>query len=121
MSLLNFFIKDVETKEGHVQKQLKPHYYRADLKETKEVVLRYLNQKKYQVTNIDDYFGEIFVEERSFHMILSLKKISVLETAVYLKVSVYSLIGANKPFNIINDTYRYLDQHLRLKGIGLHS
>lgn len=119
MGFIDFFIKDIETSDNHRNRELKTHYYKSEYKEAKEIVIRYLNQKKIKVTNIDDNYGEIFVETSSFHMIISIRSPRILYVSIDIKISVYSLVGAYKPHKYIKEIYSYLDKELPFIGKGL--
>jgi hypothetical protein len=121
MGLFDVFIKDVETKDNHKNQALKSHYYKNEYRECKEAVLNYVNTKKYKVKNINDNFGEILIETSRFSAIITIRGVSMLETAIDLKVTVYSLIGAFKPHKQVKAFYDVLDKNLRYLGTGLHS
>lgn len=119
MGFFDIFIKDIETSDKHRFSELRTHYYRCDYRIAKDAVERFLNQKKYKVSSVNDNYGEIFVENSSFHMIISLRKSAVINISVDIKVRVYGIIGAYKPHKLIKEIYTYLDKQLPFIGIGL--
>src|SRR5690606_34785028 len=97
---------------------MRTHYYKCDYRKTKDGVLSCLKKLNYKVANIDDNYGEIFVQERSFHLIISIRKANVLNSSVDIKASVYNLFGAYKPHKLILKIYQYLDKELPFIGVG---
>ncbi len=118
MGFFDFFIRDVETSDRHNNPLLRTHYYRSEYQKTKETVINYLKRNNYKVVNIDDNYGEIFVEASSFHMIFSIRKSQVLNSSVDIKVSVYNLIAGYKPHKLIKAVYEFLDKELPVVGVG---
>lgn len=118
MGLFDFFIKDIETSDFHSNPKMRTHYYKTDYRQTKDAILSYLKSQNYHVENIDDKYGEIFVQQPRFHMIFSIRKANVLNSSVDIKVSVYNLIGANRPQKLITQAYAYLDKALPFIGVG---
>jgi len=112
-------MKDVETSDLNREKELRTHYYKAEYRKAKEVVIQYLKQNNLKVTNINDNYGEIFVEASKYHMIISIRSSRVLQVSIDIKVSYYSLIGAYKPHKLIKKVYQNLDKQLPFVGVGL--
>lgn len=121
MGFLDFFVRDVETSDYPNNPKLRTHYYRSDYQKTKDTLMRYLRNKNYPIKHVDDTYGEILVETSSFHMIFTVKKAGVLNSSVDIKVSVYNLIPAGKPFKMIQEIYTYLDKELQVVGVGPQS
>ncbi|QVK17192.1 hypothetical protein KHQ81_09860 [Mycoplasmatota bacterium] len=119
MGFFDFLIKDIETNDTKPNKDLQTHYYKCEYREAKEALLRYLKKNNYEVSNIDDKYGEIFVETPSFHMIFSIRKAGILNVSIDIKVNVYRLIGGYKPHKLIKEAYKYLDKEIPFMGIGL--
>jgi hypothetical protein len=119
MSISDFFVKDVETSDEGSTEQLKTHYYRCDYLQAKNMIIEYCKKAYYNVAHIDDNFGEIFIQEPKFHLIFIISKASVVNTSINIKVSVYNVIPANKPFKLIDKAYEFLDKSLPFikKGI----
>jgi hypothetical protein len=119
MGFFDFIKKDLETKPDHKLVALRTHNYRAEYRELKATILNYLKNKNLNAANINDQFGEILVEHRRFSLIIFVKKGSVLESSIDFKVTYKGFIGANRPYKLISEWYRYLDKQLRLQSIGL--
>ncbi len=119
MSFSGIFIKDIETSDKHRFIDFRTHYYKCEYNIAKDAVKRYLNQKKFKISNVDDNYGEIFVQSSSFHMIISIRKAMVLNVSIDIKVNVYGILGAYKPHKLIKELYTYLDKQLPFIGVGL--
>ncbi len=120
MSFLKFISNFAETRETHSNNILKTRYYRTRYSVIKDVVIRYAKENDYIVNSIDDKHGEIFVQTTKFHLIISIIQLTVIETAVDVKVQTYKIFGLNKPIMIIEDLFNFLDKNLEFKGTGLH-
>lgn len=118
MGLREIFMKDVETKDLHPNAVFRTHYFKNEYNEVKEVVLQYAKQANMNVVNVDDNYGEILVEGGKFDLIISIKRVTVLEHAVDFKVTMKTLLGLNRPAKIVSAYYAYLDKQLRVSGVG---
>jgi|SRR5690554_4052887 len=118
MGFFDFFIRDIETSDLHSNPRLRTHYYKCDYRQTKEAVLSFLKINKYKVANINDKYGEIFVQADKFHMIISIRKANILNSSVDIKINVYNLLGAYRPHKLISKIYEYLDKELLFVGVG---
>jgi len=119
MGFMDFFTKDIETKDHHKNPQLRTHYYKAEYPQVKEVLLNFFKERGTRVVNVDDNFGEILVVEPAFDLIVSIKRVSVVQHAVDFKVNSKGLIGAKRPFKVVRELYELLDKKLNFAGIGL--
>ncbi|MEC9484989.1 MAG: hypothetical protein UMR38_03830 [Candidatus Izemoplasma sp.] len=120
MGALDFLKTILETREMHSIEGLRTHYYKTNYTKVKEWVLNYVKSVDYTTKTIDDTHGEIYLQGKKSHIIVSIVQVTPVETAVDLKVQYYGLIGWNKPKKTIQEVYDYLDQKLPFKGISLH-
>lgn len=118
MGLKDFFNKDLETKDLHSNTECRTHYYKEEYNKVKEEILSYLSSIHAKVANVDDNYGEILVETTKYDMIISIKKVTVIEHAVDFKVTMKTMIGANRPAKVIKGYYDQLDQRLTLSSVG---
>ncbi len=115
------FLKTIsETREMHSVKAFRTHYYKTNYNKVKDAVLAFAKEDDYTAKNIDDTHGELYLQGKKSHIIVSIVQVTPIETAVDLKVQYYGMIGFNRPKKAIQKTYAYLDQHLPFKGISLH-
>ncbi|MDF2699885.1 MAG: hypothetical protein K0Q49_1441 [Haloplasmataceae bacterium] len=119
MGFFDVLNKDVETKDLHANNTLRTHYYRAEYPKAKDTILRYLSQNNYKVKNVDDTYGEILVETSKFYMVISIRKMTVIQVSIDVKVTVFSLIGGYKPIKHVKELYDYCDKQLTFVGVGL--
>lgn len=120
MALLDFTKTLCETKEMHNDIDLRTRYYRSSYIKLKEHILQFCNLSGMDVANIDDAHGEIFIQTKKFHAIISVIQVSPIETAVDMKVQAYGLWGMNIPKRTILGVYAYLNEHATFKGVSLH-
>lgn len=120
MGLFGFMSTLEESKERHSSKDLMTHYYKCAYNKVKTAVLDYAKQQKLDVRSINDEHGEIYLQSRSYHMIVSIIQVNPLETAMDVKVQSYQVLGLYKPKKKIMDIYQYCNSKLTFKGVGLH-
>ncbi|ERJ11499.1 hypothetical protein [Haloplasma contractile] len=120
MGFFDYFSNQAETKERHKVDELKTHYYKTNYQHSKDAVIKYINEHKMNVKHVDDNYGEIFVQERSYHMVISIRQINPIETAIDIKVNTYRLVGAYKARKLILQMYKELDATIPFKGVALH-
>ena len=120
MGIKEFLTNFAETSETHPKKILKTRYYRTRYTNVKSVIVDYANRNDFIINSIDDKHGEIFIQTTKFHFIISVIQVNVVETAVDVKVQTYKIIGMNKPINVIQHLFAFLDKKLEFKGVGLH-
>lgn len=120
MGFLSFFQTIAETKELHSEVQLRSRYYKTNYRKVKAVILEYAKEQDIQVKSIDDDHREIFLQGPRYHVIVSIVQVNPYETSADFKVEVYGLVGMGRPRKIIASLYKYLDDHLMFKGVGLH-
>jgi hypothetical protein len=120
MGLKTFLTNNAETRELHVDPELRSRYYKTTFKKVKQVIDQYCDELGIVIVNVDEVHGEMFLQTSKYHMIASIIQVNPLETAVDLKVQTYQLIGRNVPKAKIAKMYEYLDKNLPFKGVGLH-
>ncbi|HEY8435505.1 MAG TPA: hypothetical protein VIK63_00415 [Haloplasmataceae bacterium] len=118
MSLKSIFLKDVETRDHHPQPAFRTRYYKNEYSQVKDMILRYLNENKLRIINVEDNYGEILADGGNYDLIISIKRVTVVEHAVDFKVTMRTLLGLNRPAKIVTSLYNYLDRHLNAQGIG---
>lgn len=120
MGMFDFLSNTEETKENHHKREFKTRYFRCSYTKTKEAVLNYANANDIGVRDVNDTHGEIYLQTRTYHMMISIIQLTPLESAVDVKVQCYRPIGFFKPRKLINDLYEELKNKLQFKGAGLH-
>jgi hypothetical protein len=120
MGFLDSFKTTFETREKHPLRDFQTHYFKANLKTTKETLLTIIKKEGWTVETENDRFGELFVRGKKHHLIITMIQTSPQEVAVDIKVQVYQLMGFKKPQKMITFIYQELANQLTLKGTGLH-
>ncbi|HYK73871.1 MAG TPA: hypothetical protein VEV44_12235 [Pseudoneobacillus sp.] len=124
-AILTRFEKQCETKENHIDEQLKTHYYKGTFKQLFEQVEKLLAQDgKYIVDHISQEHGEISVKiknGKTFFLIITLVAVRPYEVAVDLHISTesFSVFGSYPMLkNEIDTFYQKLNKVGSLIGTG---
>lgn len=120
MGLKTFLSNNAETRELHTDSELRSRYYKTTFKKIKTAIEEYCDNEGIVVVNVDETHGEMFLQTTKYHMIVSIIQVNPLESAVDLKVQTYQLIGRNVPKMKVLKMYKYLNDKLPFKGVGLH-
>ena len=120
MGFLDYFKTTYETREKHPLRDFQTHYFKANLKSTKEALRSLIKEENWTLETENDRFGEFFIRGKKHHLIITMIQTSPQEVAVDVKVQVYQLIGFNKPQKLIQKIYAYLGSNLTIKGTGLN-
>jgi hypothetical protein len=120
MGLLDFISNTEETRENHPRREFKTRYFRCGYTKTKEAIIKYAEANDIGVRDINDTHGEIYLQTRAYHMMISIIQVTPLESAVDVKVQSYRPIGFFKPRKLITALYEELKDKLQFKGAGLH-
>ena len=119
MGFFGFLTKSIETKDMHSEQAFRTHYYKNDYRQVKDSILSYAKQNNYQVSHVDDQYGEILIETSSFMMIVTIKKASAFEVSVDIKVSFNGILGLYRPHKMVKDIFAFCDKQLVVRRIGL--
>lgn len=120
MGLLDFTKTLCETREVHLDKELKTRYYKTSYTKVKEQVENFCTLEDLNITNINDTHGEILIQTNKFHAIVSVIQVTPLETACDIKVQAYGVFGMHRPRKTILALYEHLNKTLKFKGVSLH-
>ena len=120
MGLFDFASNVSETFETNATNKLKTHYYKDRYKNIKQIVLNYALENKITVRSEDDVHGEIYLQARNYHLIISIIQVTPFETAVDIKVQTYRLLGLFKPVKLILKMFTHINSKADFKGVGLH-
>lgn len=120
MGLFDFTKTICETEEMHKDKELRTRYYKSSYTKAKDEIIAFCNKSGMDIENVDDAHGEIFIQTKKFHVILSVIQVSVVETAVDIKVQTYGGLGFNLPKKTALAIYNHLNNNLQFKGVSLH-
>jgi hypothetical protein len=120
MGVFDFTKTLCETQELHKDSELRTRYYRSSYTKVKTEITQFCNLSGMDIVNVDDTHGELFIQTKKFHIIVSIIQISPLETAVDMKVQTYGMWGMNLPKKTVLAVYKYLNEALTFKGVSLH-
>lgn len=120
MGFKDYFYNDFETSDNTSNKELLTHYYRDTYDRVKAEIVNYAKHHDYQVTSINDDFGEIYLNHKRHDLIITLVKLSMMEISVDIKATTYYLIGLKRGIKVIKELYQHLDRNLSFKGVALY-
>ena len=120
MSFKSFFIPSCETRELHVNPQLRTRYYRNNFNQVIEGLTQVADRNNMIVKDINKAHKEIYLLSNGFDVIVTVTTISPIEAGVDLKINYFSSFGLNRPQKKAIQFYKDLDQILNFKGVSLH-
>lgn len=120
MSLGSYFYTSCETRELHTDSELRTRYYRNSQKDCIKVIQNLQEVIGYEVKDINEAHGEIYILSNGYDMILTLTKITPIETGIDVKVNYFTYVGLGRPKKRAIELYRELDKALNFKGVALH-
>ena len=119
MGLKDTFKTHYETSDREMDVDLQTRYYKNNYQQCKEAVVQTLKKASYTVRFEDDARQELMLNTKGVELIVSMVRISPIETAVDFTVNTQGLISFGKGKKVIASVYKELDQVLTLKGIAL--
>lgn len=117
---MSWFATTAETRETHRFDAFKTMYFKTSYPKVKEVIKRYALEQGYSVKSENDTHGELFLQAKRSHMIVTIVQVRPQETAVDVKVQSYRIIGLKQPQKTITHVLSYAQHHLPFKGRGLN-
>ncbi|HAX72720.1 MAG TPA: hypothetical protein DCY20_04290 [Firmicutes bacterium] len=119
MAVKDLFKQHYETGEHAVEKSLMTHYYKNNVKQAKEAVIEVGNTLGFNVKFEDDDRLELMLSRRDAEIIVSMVKITPIETAIDFTANTEQLITFGKGKKLIASMYEGLNQKLSFKGQAL--
>lgn len=115
MGLFDSFSKTAETSDRQADPNLRTHYYKATMQQTRQAIQHLIHAKQWQVTLDNAEYNEYTVQiDAGNEVVFNLYSVSGLETAVDLYVNSNKMFGYSQ--KIVREVYQYLDQHLTASG-----
>lgn len=120
MSFKTFFSPMCETRELHVDPELRTRYYRNKYKDVVEALKEVAIIEKMEVREINDVHKEIYVLGNGYDCIITVTQVTPIEAGVDLKVNYFSAMGFHRPKKKVLKIYEELKKILKFKGLSLH-
>ncbi len=120
MSIKSFFSNSCETRELHIDPQLRTNYYRNRVSEIVDAIKKIAESQRMDLDNYDEQHKEMHFIGPNFDMIVTMSEINPIECGVDFKVNFFVMIGGHRPKNKVVLFYKELKKLLNFKGVSLH-
>lgn len=120
LSISTFFSPTCETRELHADAELRTRYYRNNFKQCLEAVQTLQTMLSFQVQNVDETHGEVYLLGNGYEVILTITQVNPIETGIDMKINLFGAIGFGKPKKKAIQFYQEFDRLLKFKGVALH-
>lgn len=123
----SFFSTQTETRENHINEQLKSRYYKTTTKKAIEAIKTIIHQEDgLTVKSVSEEHGEIAVEVRKgkkAFMIITVISVRPFETAVDFSVTTETVLPSDFGYSrkLIIKMYEKLNKQLTYVGSGLNA
>ncbi len=120
MSLRSFFSPSCETRELHVEPELRTRYYRNNFSQVIEALKKVAEMNGLNLQDINEVHKEIYMLGNGFDCIVTVSLITPIESGIDLKINYFTSLGLNKPKKKAIKIYEDLKGILNFKGVSLH-
>lgn len=120
MSVKSFFAASCETRELHVDPELRTRYYRNNFKQVIDGIRKLAELNKMIVKEVNEVHKEIYLIGNGFDCIVTVSQMTPIEAGIDFKVNYFSAMGFNRPKKKAVKFYQDLKRILTFKGISLH-
>jgi len=120
MKIKYYFSKDFQTEDKHEIESLRTHYYRNRKEDVMDKVTEMAKALKAKVKSVDTERGEIIFDHMDYNACATITALSYYEVAVDFNVLTYNVLPTALGKKVIEKFYKYLDEKLDFKGIGLY-
>jgi hypothetical protein len=120
MSISSFFATSCETRELHLDPELRTHYYRNSFRDVAAAFEMLAGKERFDVKSVDPIHGEIYLIGDGFDAIVTVAQINPIESGIDLKINYFSFTGLGRPKKKAIALFKTLDAHLKFKGVSLH-
>ena len=115
MGFMDLFKTHFESGENATDEALMTHYYKNNYQQTKAGLLEVAKELEFTIAFEDDVRQELVLKRKDCEVIVTLVKITPIETTVDFTVNT-----AGKGKKIIQSLYQGLDKRLMFKGLALN-
>ncbi len=120
MSFKSFFRNTCETKELHVDPELRTNYYRNNFNQAVDALKQIASEEHMEVKDVNKTHREIYILGDGFDAIVTVSEITPVEIGIDFKVNWFSGFGFHRPKKKVVIFYAKLKNILRFKGVSLH-
>ncbi|MGL4336554.1 MAG: hypothetical protein ACRCST_06640 [Turicibacter sp.] len=119
MGFMDLFRTHYETSEKAVEESLMTHYYKSNYKQSKEAVFEVGKALGFTVKFEDDERQELMLERKDCEIIVSIVKITPIESAIDFTINTQGFISFGKGKKVIASMFEGLSKKLTVKGLAL--
>ncbi|MCK5732474.1 MAG: hypothetical protein KAH13_05615 [Tenericutes bacterium] len=120
MSISSFFSPSCETRELHIDPQLRTRYYRNNFKDVLEALHTLAEKYHMNIQNVNEVHKEVYIIGHGHDCIVTIAQLSPIEAGIDFKVNMFSAVGLNRPKKKALQYYATLKELLKFKGVSLH-
>lgn len=120
MGVMDLFKTHYESGERATDEVLLTHYYKNNYQQTKTALLEVAHELEFTLVFEDDTRQELMLKRKDCEVIVTVVKITPIETTVDFTVNTYGIIGFGKGKKVIRSLYQALDKRLMFKGRALN-
>lgn len=120
MGFVDSFKTHYESGEKTIDEALMTHYYKANYQQSKQALLEVAALLNFEVTFEDDYRQEFVLKRKDCEVIVTIVRITPIESAIDFTVNTPGLITLGKGKKIIQSLYQALDKKIMFKGLALN-
>ena len=120
MGFMDLFKTHFESGENATDEALMTHYYKNNYQQTKLGLLEVAKELEFSIAFEDDVRQELVLKRKDSEVIVTLVKITPIETTVDFTVNTAGVISFGKGKKVIQALYQALDKRLMFKGLALN-
>ncbi len=120
MSVKSFFRNTCETKELHIDPELRTNYYRNNFAQVLDALKQVSEEENLEIRDVNKVHREIYMLGNGFDVIVTISEITPVEIGVDFKVNWFTGFGFHRPKKKVVMFYAKLKNLLRFKGVSLH-
>ena len=120
LSIKSFFAPSIETRELHIDPELRTRYYRNNFKTVLEGINSLAQKNQLEIRDINEIHKEIYMIGNGYDCIVTVTQISPIEAGIDFKINFFTSIGLNRPKKKALKFYADLKEILVFKGVSLH-
>lgn len=120
MGFMDLFKTHFESGERTTDEALMTHYYKAKYQPTKTAIIEVAKSLNFEVKFEDDDRQELMLKRKDAEVIVTIVKITPIESAVDFTVNTPGLITFGKGKKLIQEFYKELDKKIMFKGLALN-
>lgn len=120
MGFMDLFKTHYESGEKTTDEALMTHYYKANYQQSKQALLEAASSLNFEVKFEDDTRQEFVLKRKDCEVIVTIVRITPIESAIDFTVNTPGIITFGKGKKIIQSLYQAIDKKIMFKGLALN-